>query len=82
MFLIIWSIRLEAKVMYLEKDHEAHKVIVSEKDKLLWAKWDDLQKTLNLVLQAIGELKGKIDNTFRVWTFYCFQKWYISNYKV
>ena len=62
MFLIIWSIRLEAKVMYLEKDHEAHKVIVSEKDKLLWAKWDDLQKTLNLVLQAIGELKGKIDN--------------------
>lgn len=23
----------------------------------------------------------KIDNTFRVWTFYCFQKWYCSNYE-
>jgi asparagine synthase (glutamine-hydrolysing) len=23
-----------------------------------------------------NHLQGKIDNTFRVWTFYCFQKWY------
>ena len=22
------------------------------------------------------------DNTFKVWTFYCFQKWYINNYKL
>lgn len=26
-------------------------------------------------------LDFKIDNTFRVWTFYCFQKWYCSNYE-
>lgn len=25
-------------------------------------------------------LSGKSDNTFRVWTFYCFQKWYVDNY--
>lgn len=25
-------------------------------------------------------LSGKEDNTFRVWTFYCFQKWYMSIY--
>jgi asparagine synthase (glutamine-hydrolysing) len=25
-------------------------------------------------------LSGKIDNTFRVWTFYCFQKWYKHAY--
>ena len=24
-------------------------------------------------------LNGK-DNTFKVWTFYCFQKWYSKNY--
>ena len=23
---------------------------------------------------------GKIDNTFRVWTFFCFQKWYKNSY--
>ncbi|MFT5253593.1 MAG: asparagine synthase (glutamine-hydrolyzing) [Flavobacteriales bacterium] len=23
-----------------------------------------------------NHLQGKVDNTFRVWTFYCFQKWY------
>lgn len=25
-------------------------------------------------------LTGKMDNTFRIWTFFCFQKWYISIY--
>lgn len=24
-------------------------------------------------------IEGKVDNTFRVWTFYCFQKWYVHN---
>ena len=27
-----------------------------------------------------NHLDSKIDNTFRVWTFYCFQKWYKNNY--
>lgn len=27
-----------------------------------------------------NHLEGKIDNTFRVWTFYCFQKWYRHAY--
>lgn len=26
-------------------------------------------------------LRGKEDNTFRVWTFFCFQKWYKNTYK-
>lgn len=25
-------------------------------------------------------LSGKVDNTFRVWTYYCFQKWYANAY--
>lgn len=27
-----------------------------------------------------NHIEGKIDNTFRVWTFYCFQKWYKQIY--
>jgi len=27
-----------------------------------------------------NHLEGRMDNTFRVWTFYCFQKWYRSVY--
>lgn len=27
-----------------------------------------------------NHLSGKVDNTFRVWTFYCFQKWYVNFY--
>lgn len=26
-----------------------------------------------------NHIDGKIDNTFRVWAFYCFQKWYFNN---
>lgn len=25
-------------------------------------------------------IQGKVDNTFRVWTFFCFQKWYVNIY--
>jgi len=37
----------------------------------------DLDKITNIVL---NHLMGKEDNTFRIWTFYCFQKWYKSIY--
>jgi len=34
-----------------------------------------------VISKVVNEhLKGKIDNTFRVWTFFCFQKWYIQYY--
>ena len=28
-----------------------------------------------------NHLEGKIDNTIRVWTYFCFQKWYINTYE-
>jgi asparagine synthase (glutamine-hydrolysing) len=28
-----------------------------------------------------NHLQGKVDNTFRVWTYFCFQKWYKSIYE-
>lgn len=27
-----------------------------------------------------SHLNEKVDNTFRIWTFYCFQKWYLNTY--
>jgi asparagine synthase (glutamine-hydrolysing) len=37
----------------------------------------------NIFVQNLvnNHLEGKVDNTFRVWSFYCFQKWYIVNYE-
>ncbi|OWP87307.1 asparagine synthase (glutamine-hydrolyzing) [Flavobacterium covae] len=26
-----------------------------------------------------NHINGKVDNTFRVWTYFCFQKWYLKN---
>lgn len=28
----------------------------------------------------MNHLNSSIDNTYKVWTFYCFQKWYVHNY--
>ncbi|AYO56926.1 asparagine synthase (glutamine-hydrolyzing) [Chryseobacterium sp. 6424] len=34
------------------------------------------------IQKLVGDhLSGKADNTFRIWTFYCFQKWYQNIYK-
>lgn len=29
---------------------------------------------------VLNHLNSKVDNTFRVWTFFCFQKWYVNFY--
>jgi asparagine synthase (glutamine-hydrolysing) len=38
----------------------------------------DFEAIKNLVQ---NHLESKVDNTFRVWTFYCFQKWYKNIYE-
>jgi asparagine synthase (glutamine-hydrolysing) len=35
----------------------------------------------NIIELVQNHLSGKEDSTFRVWPFFCFQKWYISNYE-
>lgn len=62
--LIVWCVRLEAKVLYLEKDHEDQKIHASEKHDTIWTKMDGMQGTLNSALQGIGKLEGKIDALF------------------
>lgn len=38
----------------------------------------DVEKIVKIVKD---HLSGKIDNTFSVWSFYCFQKWYHNTYQ-
>jgi asparagine synthase (glutamine-hydrolysing) len=36
----------------------------------------------DVILKLVhNHLDSKVDNTFRVWTFYCFQKWYKNTYE-
>ena len=34
----------------------------------------------HIVTLVMNHIESKYDNTFRVWTFYCFQKWYYKNF--
>jgi len=41
------------------------------------------QKIFNVVYirnLVLSHIEGRVDNTFRVWTFYCFQKWYVNKF--
>jgi asparagine synthase (glutamine-hydrolysing) len=44
-------------------------------------KRQNLFKEANIRELVINHVEGKIDNTFKVWTFYCFQKWYKDIYE-
>ncbi len=41
----------------------------------------DLFNTDKIIKLVKNHLNSKSDNTFRVWAFYCFQKWYYYTYK-
>lgn len=36
----------------------------------------------NIILLVNNHITGKVDNTFKVWTFFCFQKWYKNCYVI
>ena len=60
-----WFIRLEAKVLYLGKDHEKLEVIVKEKDALLWEKFNQMQVSMNNILQSVARIEGALNQRNR-----------------
>lgn len=48
-----------------------------EVDKL---KEQNIFKTDEIIKLVVDHINGKVDNTFKVWTFYCFQKWYFTSF--
>jgi hypothetical protein len=60
--LIVWAIRLESLTLYLEKDNKRLREEIVSKDKTIGDKFDALQAVLHRVLEAIGEIKGRINH--------------------
>lgn len=58
---LVWFIRLEAKVLYLERDLDKAETAAKEKERVMWEKIDALQNSLNQLLQGIGRVEGKLD---------------------
>ena len=49
-----WLIRLEAKVMYLEKDHDENK-------KAIWEKIKTIESMLLKISESLARIEGKLD---------------------
>lgn len=54
MFTLVWCIRLEAKVLYLEKNAEENKLSI-------WQKLESLQSTLMELSQGVARIEGKLE---------------------
>lgn len=50
---LIWLIRLEAKILYMEKASDKN-------EEALWSKLNDVQALILQLIQSVGELKGKV----------------------
>ena len=57
---IAWLVRLEAKVLYLEKELKEYKELAKERERLLWEKFDKLQENLNTVLQTTTRIEENL----------------------
>jgi hypothetical protein len=54
---LVWLVRLEAKVLYLEKDRK----LDLERQESLWNKLDSMQVTLTTILTSLAKLEGKME---------------------
>lgn len=61
MGMVAWLIRLEAKVLYSEKDIIKLEINHEKNVASLWEKLESIQTTLNQLLVSVGELKGRLE---------------------
>lgn len=59
---VAWLIRLESKVMYLDKDHREHKSAVKENEKLMWKEIKELQTDIKQVLLTLARIEESLRN--------------------
>ena len=52
-----WLIRLESKVLYLDKDHTNHKTETAKSFEGITTKYDDLSKQLNQIAQSLAKIE-------------------------
>lgn len=51
--LIVWIVRLEAKVNYLAKG-------IEKEDRAVWKKIDSLSKSITEILESVGRIEGRL----------------------
>ena len=54
--MVAWFARLEAKVLYRERDRRDR----SSKDREMWNKIDSLQKSIGELLESVGRIEGRL----------------------
>lgn len=61
-FAIIWLIRLESKILYIEKDHNGHKSDYKDQVSVIYAKQDTQSSNISLIMQSLARIEENIKN--------------------
>lgn len=64
----VWLVRLEAKVMNLEKELKEKKDRDETKERTLWDKFEKVLDKIQEVGEALARLEGKIEYKMDQWT--------------
>ncbi len=59
--LIGWGVRLELQVAHLKEQISHADGKDQAKDKIIWAKFDAFQGSLNSILQSVSRLEGRLE---------------------
>lgn len=58
---VVWFIRLEAKVLYLEKEHNTTKELHKEKYELIWNKISLIEAHILTIMQSLSKIEGRLE---------------------
>lgn len=57
---VAWFVRVEAKVLYIEKDLAEYKIRVEKKDLVFWDKIESVQKSISQVYESVIRMEEHI----------------------
>jgi len=57
---VAWLVRVEAKVLYIEKDLNDYKIREKEKDLVFWDKIESVQKSISQVYESVIRMEEHI----------------------
>jgi hypothetical protein len=60
-FVLVWLVRIESKVLYLEKAHDDEVKNKQALDDQIWEKLDEVQKSLSKITESLARLEGRLD---------------------
>lgn len=59
---VAWLIRIESKVLYLEKDHGKSNEANAKREEAMWKKFEEVNNKLTEALKSLSKIEGRLEH--------------------